>query len=476
MPQQTAESLLALDGVPAAETQQAELCLWRVAQRLNRLALQRALFRSLAAVLLAASAAAALATVLSPVGFRAALAALAVAVLGVVVLSARALRRRWAGELEAARWVERAVPLQQRLLTLVSARSRESGSRLWPELVADNRGQLEHWRDERLGIAAVPANVLLLLAALVVAWLFLVPWYTERPALPEMPGGAAAPQGEPAAGEGTGEGARALLAPQAVLEGGRTANERGSGPRVEVEGVAGASLDRLQADLAKSFERSLGGSAVLRQRSRPAPGDGEQPVTERGAVAESGLGKSRGDEGGVVPDEDLARREQDDGTGQTVRHRAGEASDGGTAMRAGTGERGRQADGDPSKQATGGAEGGRVAKGGDAPADGPLALGTEDGKKSHSGGAGAGSGKATEALLAKQPLTLSGGRHAARFALMLGGASGSAGSEGPKAMIAKPRGRIADGQRSEQAAERPVRHEEIPAEYEAAVKRIFKRD
>ncbi|MEW6272826.1 MAG: hypothetical protein AB1689_26410, partial [Thermodesulfobacteriota bacterium] len=122
------------------------------------------------------------------------------------------------------------------------------------------------------------------------------------------------------------------------------------------------------------------------------------------------------------------------------------------------------------------ARGGRPQAGGDAPADGPLAVSDQPGSRKHSGGAGAGSAKATEALLADKPLTLSGGRHKARFSLMLGGASGSAGSGGPRSMIGQPRSRIAEAERGPQDADRAVRHEEIPAEYEIVVKRIFKRE
>lgn len=476
MPPSAAESLVTSDGSTGREAPETELCLGQVAHRLNRLAVQRAVFRSVAVALLAGSALAACATWLSPAEFRSALAVLGLATLVVTGLSLRALRAGWAHEIEAARWVERKIPLEQRLLTLVSARPGDASARLWPELVADNRAQLGRWGKERLGIAAVPGNVVLLLLALVAAWLFLVPWYEETRSALEMPAGPGAGQQAEQGSEAAGSDGAAAPGAQARLQGGtRGGVDEGAGPQVKVEGTAATgALDELQNDLARNFERSLGGTAL--QAGSGKAGDGAEPEGTRGAVPESGLGKSNGEEGGRVPDETMARREQDDGTGQAVSHENG--GEGGSAKaRPGTGERGRPSDPNAQTPAKGGAQaGGRAVPGGDDPADGPMALGNEDGKKSHAGGAGAGSGKATEELLAKKPLTLDGGRHKARFSLTLGGATGNAGSDGPKSIIAQPRSRIADPERGPQEADRAVRHEEIPAEYETVVKRIFKRE
>ncbi|MEW6271024.1 MAG: hypothetical protein AB1689_17210, partial [Thermodesulfobacteriota bacterium] len=213
-----AESLVPIDGSTGLEAPETEARLAHVARRLNRLTLQRALYRSLAVALLAASGLAACAAWLSPPWFRVALAALAVVTLVAALLSLRQAHARWADELEAARWVERKVPLEQRLLTLVSARS-DRGARLWPELVADNRVQLARWAGQRLGIAPVPADVFLLLLALVAAWLFLVPWYAETRAPLEVPAGAVAAAGgdDATAGEG-GRRAGTGIGPQALLE------------------------------------------------------------------------------------------------------------------------------------------------------------------------------------------------------------------------------------------------------------------
>jgi hypothetical protein len=475
LPTSAAETPAAIDAFAGREAPETELSLARVARRLNRLAAQRALYRCLAVALFGASGLAAAAAFLSAAEFRIALGALVLVVAVVLALSLVALRRRWADPLVAARWVEHKIPLQQRLLTLVSAPRENVAARIWPELVADNQAQLGRWSRTRLGISAVPANVVLLLAALITAWLFLVPWSVDGDGPLEIPGrptagneGPPGPDGD-ASSSVKGPGAQARF-----QDGTKGAPGETMGEKQTAGGATAAAVGQLQDELAQRFQDSLAGSTMLDAGSGK-PGDGAQPQGKRGEVDESGLGSSNAEEGGVVPDEQLARREQDDGTGQTVQHENGGA--GGSAKpKPGTGESGRPADANGQKQAKGGPQaGGRPIPGGDKPADGPLAIGNEDGKKTQAGGAGAGSNKATEALLAKKPLTLDGGRQTARFSLTLGGVPGK-GSDGPKSMEAQPTSRIADAASGPQEADRAVRHEEIPADYEAVVKRIFKRE
>lgn len=475
MPPSAAETPAAIDAFAGREAPETEVSLARVARRLNRLSVQRALYRCLSVALFAAAALAACAAFVSTAEFRVALGAAVVLIAVVLALSLRALRRRWADALVAARWVESRIPLDQRLLTLVNAPRGDVRTRIWPELVADNRTQLGRWSEERLGIAAVPANIGLLFVALVAAWLFLVPWYDVDARGPlEIPGRPSdAEQGAPGAGEG---GGAAGPGAQAAFQRGTQGDQSGGAGRREIAGgKAAAAIGELQSELAKSFERSLGGNAVLDGGSGKS-GDGAEPQAQRGAVEESGLGKSNAEEGGRTPDEQLARREQDDGTGQTVQHENGGAG-GAAKPRPGGGQHGRPSESKGQAQAKSGAQaGGRPIPGGNKPADGPLALGNEDGRKSQAGGAGAGTGKATAELLAKKPLTLDGGRQTARFSLTLGGSPGKAGSDGPKSMEAQPTSRIAEAAGGPQEADRAVRHEEIPAEYEAVVKRIFKRE
>ncbi|MBY0276941.1 hypothetical protein K2Z84_16505 [Candidatus Binatia bacterium] len=476
MPPSAVETPAAIDAFAGREAPETELSLARVARRLNRLSAQRALYRCLSVALFAAAALAACAGFVSSGEFRIALGAAALVVVLVLVLSLRALRRRWADALTAARWVESRIPLEQRLLTLVSAPSANVGTRIWPELVADNRTQLGRWSGQRLGIATVPANVVVLLLAVITAWLFLVPWYDADGRGPlEIPGRPAPEQDASGADGGAGPAA-AAAGQQAGYQPGTQGGDKNDAAQRQTMGAKGAgAVGALQNELAKNFERTLGGNAVL-DGSSGKMGDGAEPQQKRGNVDESGLGKSNAEEGGKTPDEQLARREQDDGTGQAVGHENG--GEGGAAKpRPGVGERGNPAEAKGQKQAKGGPQtGGRPMPGGDKPADGPLAIGNEDGRKSQAGGAGAGANKATTELLAKKPLTLDGGRQTARFSLTLGGSPGKAGSDGPKSMEAQPTSRIADAAGGPQEADRAVRHEEIPAEYEAVVKRIFKRE
>jgi hypothetical protein len=78
-------------------------------------------------------------------------------------------------------------------------------------------------------------------------------------------------------------------------------------------------------------------------------------------------------------------------------------------------------------------------------------------------------------LLAPKPLELTGGRAEARFALSLGAAPGSRSAAGAGEVPAEPESFIAAGERGEQTEAKSVRHESIPEEYEAVIKRIFER-
>ena len=78
-------------------------------------------------------------------------------------------------------------------------------------------------------------------------------------------------------------------------------------------------------------------------------------------------------------------------------------------------------------------------------------------------------------LLAARSLT-ENAHQRARFALTIGTGRRDAKPGSDSGEQDDPRASIADVARGEQAAERRVRHEEIPAEYERVVKRIFARE
>jgi hypothetical protein len=441
----------------------------RVAWRLNRLGLQRATYRSVAAVLFAASVAAVSAAYLAPVWFRALFALLVVVWLTVLTASVIRLWSHWARPVEAARWVEDRVGLEDRLLTLVTAPADARGSRLWPELLQDNQVHLPRWKDARLDIPTVPWSLGALVIAAALAAIFLVPW-GER----ELP----PPLGIPSP-SAFGPGALAEQVPgrdpplpgNAVVHGGNGAAED-----AEQDGtaLAMAAIDRIQGELDERFRQSLGGQVMADEPDEAPSAEADEPTAGfRADAPEAGIGETESKPGGAQPAEGLARREDGATTGPAVKSL--EPSGGGRGGAGGKGPRKAR----PAK--SGGEEGagkaGRTAKRGGT-GDGPKAV--ADGKSESSagaGGAGAGAGKATGPLFADAPLTLSGGRKAAQFTLTLGAAPG-AGREGEEEteMLTLPQGHIAAGERGTQVADRNVRREEIPPEYEGIVKRVFERN
>lgn len=437
----------------------------RVAWRLNRVGLQRAAYRSAATVLLGATGAAVCAAYLEPVWFRVLFASVVVLGLAVVVGSLVVLRTRWADPRGAARWVEARVPLEDRLLTLVTAAPETRRSRLWSELEQDNRAQLPRWRDEKLGIPAVPANLVAFLVALVLAAIFLVPSSEERePLIP--PPGVPSPDGPAGAAQQATAG-RPAPAPGAAVVRGADGHAGTEGGASEASSSALAAVDRIQADLGEAFRRSFGGQIVSGEREEPEPGS--EATAFRGDSPEAGIGETESQPGGAPPAEGLARREDGTATGQEVKSlepggqgRSGAGGQGGKARPSQESGSDRKQGGDGSGRKTGG-------KG-----EAPSAIADGSGGAGSSGGAGAGSAKATGPLLADAPLTLSGGREQARFTLTLGAAAGK-GGEGDAEMVSAPRGRIAAGERGEQAADSNIRREDVPPEYEGIVKRVFER-
>jgi hypothetical protein len=444
----------------------------RVAWRLNRLGVQRAVYRSVAAVLIAATAAAVCAAYLPPVWFRALLGILVVSGIAIVTASAFGLKSHWARAVDAARWVESRVGLEDRLLTLVSASPQARTSRLWPELVRDNEVQLPRWRDRPLDIPNVPRSLAAMVAAVILALVFLVPW--DRDDFEPPPLGLA-PSSQPGPGpQQAAQQPKSSIPPEpgsAVVHGvgGDGASGSQSGPS-----SAMAAVDQIQSELDRAFRRSFGGQVVTGKPEQPDVPEEEEATAFRGDSPESGIGDTESQPGGAQPAEGLARREDGAATGPAVKS----LDPGGDGSSGGSGKSGASArpakpggEGSEKKDARGSATQKKSGTG-----DGPKAV--ADGAAagaSGAGGAGAGSGKATGPLLADAPLTLSGDRQSASFALTLGAAAGKAGDDGEAELVAAPRSRIAEGQRGEQAADRQVRREEVPPEYEGIVKRVFER-
>lgn len=138
-----------------------------VAARLNRLALQKALYRTLGVALIAAAVCGWTVSSLAPRPFAALSIMAGILVAVVAVDSVRQLRADWADRLGAARWIERKVELEQRLLTLVSAPSDARSGRLWQELEEDNRLHSPLWQPSALRIPTIPTNFALLAVGLI---------------------------------------------------------------------------------------------------------------------------------------------------------------------------------------------------------------------------------------------------------------------------------------------------------------------
>jgi len=439
----------------------------RVASRLNRLALQRALYRTVGLALLSAAALGAASFWLEPRSFRLLFSGLVLLCVGVGFFSFVRLRTAWARRIEAARWVEREADLDERLLTLVSAAESGRELRLWPELEQDNRTQLPRWENESLGIRRVPANVSLLAAGLIAAIAALLP-FGEAPA--PLPFGSPAVEG--LLGQVEGEGPQrsgAIPQPGSGEAEGELSGEGGKGVG-EGTGADGA-LARVQTELREQFQRSL----VARTLGGGSEGEpGEPPSGIRGDLPESDRTEQPTQDGGVTPPEGMGLlvEGQDEGEKEeTVRRLNPEGGEDTTAS-----QKGGMREGEAPKSGEGkGAPSDGKGKEGEQDPNAELLV-SEDAtpKVGGAGGSGPGDAKATAPLLAKAPLDLSKGRGRARFSLTLGGASGSEGGEGGTAM-AEPQSYIASGERGAQAEDRRIRHESVPPEYEGVIKRVFER-
>lgn len=419
----------------------------------------------MATLLLAATVAAMAAAYLAPVWFRALFALLVVVALAVVTGSALRLYSYWARAAEAARWVEERIGLEDRLLTLVTASAAARGSRLWPELLEDNEKQLPRWRGARLDIPTVPWSLGGVVLAAALAAIFLVPWQAR-----DLPPPLGIPS--PAA---LGPGALAEQVPgrdpplpgTAVVHGADGEAEAAAGDRTA---LAMAAIDRIQGALDERFRRSFGGQA-MKADTEEKPADEDQAAGFRADSPEAGIGETESQPGGAQPAEGLARREDGATTGPSVKS----LEPGGDGRANGGGKSATKTRPAKSGGEEGSGKAGATGKRG-GPGDGPKAVSDARSEASGgAGGAGAGSGKATGPLLAEAPLTLSGGRQAAQFTLTLGAAPGL-GGEGEAEMLTTPHGHIAAGERGAQAADRHVRREEVPPEYEGIVKRVFERN
>ncbi len=440
-----------------------------VRTRLNRLGLQRATCTVAGCGLLALAASAAAASRLAPVPFRVVSAGLLAGWLAIAARAALALREKRADDLAAARWIEGKVDLEQRLLTLAATPEPGRRSSLWSMLEEDNRAALPRWSGQPLGIPRVPPQAALPVVGLLAALLTLVPLAREQQPPPELVGRESNDGGAGADATGddqpsaVGAGLTRALSPAPGDGKGRT-----------VEGSTGGRGTDVRGMLASRFERSVAGRALGPPPPAGAhPPDGSEEAGAAGTDARAGgIGKSKDQPGGRPPEQGLARLESGSGGQQTV---VGKSGAPGAATRPPGGDPdGSGKPGEEGRPRDGGGKGRPDASGRGKP-DAPVADGDATGAGSPGGGgSAAGQGKGG-ALLAARSLT-ENAHQRARFALTIGTGRRDAKPGSDSGEQDDPRASIADVARGEQAAERRVRHEEIPAEYERVVKRIFARE
>lgn len=440
----------------------------RVAGRLNRLALQRATYRTVGVALLSAALLAPAALWLSGKAFFTLLGGLTLVCLLVAAVSFFTLRRRWARRIDAARWVEDEIDLDERLLTLVTAPEQLRRSPLWTELETDNERHLPSWRDEKLGIATVPPNLLLLFVGAAAAFLALAPGGGDADQPPPPPEFlAAAPETPPQRSD-------AVPAPgTAEAEGALAGDGVGDGAGGE-QGVAAESrIAQVKATLSRQFAKSFV-ATQLGGGTQKEESDGEEATSMRGDLPESDLGESINQSGGMTPPEGMGHIVQDDADdgGQTVRRFDAEGGGGTTGSSQGGVRQGEAAQRGESTGRPADAEG----EPSERDPDDPVMV-SEDATQmvAGSGGSGPGDTPATGPLLAESRLELSGGRKVARFSLSLGALSDADGSEEGGTLESDVYSYIAEGERGEQEADAGVRHESIPPEYESVIKRVFER-
>jgi len=451
-----------IDGLPLDTRSSLD----QVRDRLNRIALQRAASVVVGSGLCLLAASGWLASRLSTGGFRLALAGLGATWLAIATRAAIALRDERADEETAARWVESKVPLDLRLVSLV-ATPEAARSGLWSALEDDNRDVLARWAGHPLDIPRFPAVAALPLAGLLAALLTLVPLSREPQSPPELArrdtesgGGADASGGEDPSAIGAGT----AMAP------GAPGGKEGRGRTIEGEAAGGREVREM---LASRFERSVAGRAL-----GPPPPAGTRPPSPSDDAPQAGtdarpggIGQTKGQPGGRPPDASLARLESGDGGTKTMGGTAG----GGAGTKPGPdGKPNGESRSSGSGASREGKERGQPPRAGDGNQQAPVGDGGAKGARSPGGGgSAAGTGKGG-AMLAAHPL-VENPHQAARFSLTLGAGRRDA-APGQDGRPDDPHATIADVARGEQAAERHVRHEQIPAEYERVVKRVFARE
>ncbi|MEA2624100.1 MAG: hypothetical protein QOD06_145 [Candidatus Binatota bacterium] len=414
----------------------------RLRRRVNVVAAQEALYSTAAFALLAVSTVVVLAFALSPGWYGVAVWVVTALLLLTAAAKARALRHEWLPRRGAAVAVDRRAHLEERLATLVALAPAPGGSRLWSVLVKDNLRRLPEWSPQRMAPRLLPGSfwlaLLLLLGTVALLQLSsILPG--EGGVFPRL-----VPRDAPAD--------LALLPPPEGVPPPEESREMQNGTGLmDLSSILNSLPAKLRDEILRRAKRmppgmkpppgakpiAGGGARGSSASGSPPDGRGEKSPSDRQPLAASPDGAA-GDKALEAPElAERGRQGRDKADGKLLPPVRGEGLK--TLPRAGT----------PSKEDRGKAASQLAGSG---------------------AGAGAGSGPAQGELYgAKEP----GGDADGSFQLDLDGKAEPSGDQGgSEGDPSRPAGALAKDQEIDDA----VRRAQVPPEYEAIVKRIFRRD
>jgi hypothetical protein len=343
-----------------------------------------------------------------------------------IVRALRRLRTSWLGA-DAARAIDNAAGLEERLTTLTALSSKRVESRLWGHLVADNLRLLGRWTPQGLTPRRVPRSIWPALAgAFVLAALLILASMSGDGDGEFLPRPGAHPDGSE-----EGEGALSFEATDDDAQGGAV---------VDWSELLAAMPERLREEILRRAKRAAPGTqpppgAKPIGRKKGGGTAGADSGSEKGSGHEQGERIARDGAGpggeGKAPGQELARREQPPGPRGAPRGSEAPAKGDGLKV---LGQRSK------GQETGGSAAGGSGAGAGTAP--GSL-YGTPEGEQRPSG----------------------------LFALDLDAERGDGGEDGEGEPGSRPASPLASEQRIDDA----VRRAQVPADYEKIVQRLFQR-
>ncbi len=422
----------------------------RVRRRKNLYELQRTLYTTVAAGAGAATLLLPVTLFASTTAFGLAAACMAALMLGVAMLLAGALRRRWLGRAHAVRWVEAKAALGGRVQTLVeiAPRARNAPQFFQALLASQVAAELDAWRPQRLVPRAVPraagASAVVMVAVLIVVF------HLASLALPTPPaiGFSDRPHGgrdeRSDGGDGAAPGERVVVAPGVPSTG-----DTDSGQATDDGRDDDSRLTQLSSAVQENVRKQVWGKAWERVRDALARAGTSGGGSRRDGRAASEDGGEEGVEGKLEGTEEneweVARRPSERARGAA----------------------------DSSSDHTDGTDGADGQGDANSNADDPSAGSSDDADAGDAGGTTAGNGASPGDLFAGAPVMPGAGSGSFELSLaarMRSDRSGRKRSGGP-APDADPDARPALGteQRRETAAHRMA----VPAAYEQVVREVF---